>query len=154
LFAVAAGALLLWLGPAALASRLSPFTLALTHLMTLGFLALSMIGALLQILPVVAGIEVPSPAFTGRVIHVLVTAGTVVVTAAFLRFDARLFQFALALLTPGFGWLLVACWIGLRRAEQGSATLQAIRFALFALALTVGLGVTLAVAMPGLSICL
>lgn len=147
LFAIAAGALLLWLGPAALASRWSPATLALTHLMTLGFLALSMIGALLQILPVVAGVEVPRPALAARAVHALVTAGTIALTAAFLRFDALLFKSALVLLVPGFGWLLVACWLGLRRAEQGSATLQAIRLALFALALTVGLGITLAVAI-------
>lgn len=39
--------------------RWSPATLALTHLITLGYLAMIMLGALLQILPVVLGVPVP-----------------------------------------------------------------------------------------------
>src|SRR5690606_26068836 len=121
-FAIAAAVLLLWQGPAALVSRWSPATLALTHLMTLGFLALSMIGSLLQILPVVAGIEVPKPALAARAIHLLLTIGTLALSAAFLWQETLLFQVALASLAPGFGWLLIACWLGLRHAEETSAT--------------------------------
>ena len=146
-FAIAAAALLLWQGPAALVSRWSPATLALTHLLTLGFLALSMIGSLLQILPVVAGIEVPKPALAARAIHLLLTAGTLALSAAFLWHEALLFQVALASLALGFGWLLIACWLGLRHARETSATLQAIRLALIALSITVVLGITLASAI-------
>ena len=50
-FAVLAGALLAWAGPDALASRWTPALLGVTHLLTLGFMATAMVGALLQILP-------------------------------------------------------------------------------------------------------
>ena len=50
LFGVAAGLLLIWFGADALASRWNAPTLALTHLLTVGFMLEAMCGALLQIL--------------------------------------------------------------------------------------------------------
>ena len=50
-----AAAVLIVLAPDALASRWTPQALALTHALTLGFLAMVMLGALMQMLPVVAG---------------------------------------------------------------------------------------------------
>ena len=55
-FLVVAALLILWQGPAIFASRWHPATLALTHLLTLGFMAQVMLGALLQMLPVVVGV--------------------------------------------------------------------------------------------------
>ena len=46
LFAIAAALVLLWYGPAALDSRWTPAVLAITHLMTLGFVVMVMSGAL------------------------------------------------------------------------------------------------------------
>ena len=56
---IAAGAGLLasaW--PDALASRWSPAALAITHLLTLGFLGLVMLGSMLQMMPVLLGVTV------------------------------------------------------------------------------------------------
>ena len=55
LFGVIAGLLLLLEGEGVLLSRWSPSALALTHLLTLGFMLQIMIGALIQVLPVVSG---------------------------------------------------------------------------------------------------
>src|SRR3546814_18024726 len=66
IFLFLAGALLLWQGPLVLTSSWTPVTLAFTHLLTLGFLTMAMIGALLQILPVVSDIQWPVPQVTGR----------------------------------------------------------------------------------------
>jgi hypothetical protein len=51
----AAGLLLATSGPAAITSSWLPVTLTLTHLGTLGFLSMTMMGALYQMTPVVAG---------------------------------------------------------------------------------------------------
>jgi hypothetical protein len=56
---VAAGALLTHTGGLALQTAWMPATVALTHLGTLGLLALVMMGALYQMTPVVAGAPVP-----------------------------------------------------------------------------------------------
>ena len=45
LFGMAAGLLLLWQGPAALASRWTSVALALTHLIAVGFMLQAMCGA-------------------------------------------------------------------------------------------------------------
>lgn len=146
LFALAAAILLLWQGPAALASRWSPSALALTHLLTLGFLASSMIGALMQILPVVTGIAIPKANTTAAGVHALLALGTVSLVVAFWRTEPAWFKLAIACLGAAFSWLLLACGIGLWRAQQPAtnATLVTARMALAALGVTVILGATLA----------
>ena len=59
IFGIAGALLLVWYGPELFITRWSPLTLALTHLITLGFLGQIMCGALLQMLPVLAGVAVP-----------------------------------------------------------------------------------------------
>lgn len=146
LFAVAAAILLGWQGPDAFVSRWSPITLALTHLLTLGFLAMTMIGALLQILPVVAGIQIPYPNLTARGVHAFLTNGTLLLATAFLWSQSVLFQFAIAFLASAFIWFLAACAVGLWRARGGisTATVAAIRLSIIALLFTILLGISLA----------
>ena len=61
LFSLAAGLLLMAAGPDLLASRWTPGLLAATHLITVGFMLQVMLGALIQILPVVAGVNLGNP---------------------------------------------------------------------------------------------
>jgi hypothetical protein len=149
LFSLAAAVLLLFRGADALASRWSPVTLALTHLLTLGFLAMAMIGALLQILPVVAGVLIPWRDRTAGGVHVLLTCGTALLAAAFWWSQPVLFKLALLLLGGAFAWLLVACAVGfwLARRAAPTATVSAIRMAVCALLIAVTLGTTLAGAL-------
>lgn len=144
LFAICAAILLFWQGPAALASRWSPDALALTHLLTLGFLAMTMVGSLLQILPVVAGVMLPRQLLSAGLVHGLLSAGALTLSAAFLAATPLLFKLALLLLGGAFLWLLVACALGLWFSSGTSATLAAVRLALIALLLTAGLGLALA----------
>ncbi|HJV50971.1 MAG TPA: hypothetical protein VJ652_05920 [Noviherbaspirillum sp.] len=144
LFAAAAAVLLLWYGPEALATRWSPAALALTHLLTLGFLANVMAGALLQILSVVAGIDIPRPRMTAAAIHTCLTLGTAALAAGFLLGSPLLFRTALPLLATAFGVLLFVCAVGLWRGPGRSDMITAIRFALAALAVTVVLGASAA----------
>lgn len=145
LFSMVAAVLLFWQGPEALPSRWSPFALALTHLMTLGFLATSMLGALIQILPVVAGILIPRPQLTATVVHTLLTAGTALLAAAFWRSQPVLFRLALLCLVLAFVWQLGASAIGLWQAHapDATATVAAIRLAVAALLITILLGAAL-----------
>ncbi|GAB6050407.1 hypothetical protein JCM16106_12540 [Hydrogenophilus islandicus] len=55
LFLAAAGLLLMVAGPDLWASRWHPATLALTHLFALGFMGSVMVGALMQVIPVLSG---------------------------------------------------------------------------------------------------
>ncbi|MES2300380.1 MAG: permease [Pseudomonadota bacterium] len=153
LFAIAAGLLMLVAGEDAFASRWSPATLALTHLFTLGILSMSMIGALIHIMPVVAGMPLPHVDTGAPLVHALLCAGTLALAGAFWFAQGWLFGLALALLLVAFGLLLLACALALRRAAPAAAhTVAALRLALGALALTVVLGALLggALAWPAL----
>jgi hypothetical protein len=75
-FLVLAALLMLWQGPGIFASRWLPATLALTHLLTLGFMAQVMLGALMQMLPVMVGVVIPRPRLIAALIHIPLTLGT------------------------------------------------------------------------------
>jgi hypothetical protein len=143
-FAILAGVLLLWSGPDMFASRWTPQTLAFTHLLTLGFLGMCMIGALLQILPVVAGIDIPYTRHTALGIYGLLASGTAVLSAAFLAESPVTFRIALLLLGCAFAWLLLSLLWRVWTAQHAAPMLVAIRLALTALAAAVGFGVAAA----------
>lgn len=149
LFAALAAALLLWQGDAALASRWTPATLALTHLLTLGCLSMTMVGALLQMLPVVAGVGLPHARPVAVIVHIALCAGTLLLASAFWLETPVLFQLALAALLTALCLLLVACTVGLwqQHASGATATVAAIRLSLAALAITIVLGGLLAGAL-------
>lgn len=144
LFAILAALLMLWQAPAMLASRWLPATLAFTHLLTLGFLSMTMVGALLQILQVVVGIEIRAPQATARFVHATLAAGAILLPLAFLSSEAVFFKLAILCLASGFLWLLLVCGIGLVKVAQATATVTAIRLSLFGLFIAVGLGLAAA----------
>jgi hypothetical protein len=143
-----AAAALIALEPDALASRWTPQALALTHALTLGFLAMVMLGALMQMLPVVAGSPLPAPRLVAWVSHGSLTLGTVALMAGFLTASPAASGIGLILLGGGFAVFLVAAAISLIRAVAG-VTVNGIRFAVASLAITLLLGLALALSRAG-----
>jgi len=149
LFPVLAAALLAWAGPAALASRWSPAMLALTHLFTLGFLAMVMVGALMQLLPVLAGSPMTRPTRVGGIVHVLLILGTLSLGFGFLGATGVLLRVALALLGGGFAIFIIAAGVSLARAASDNPAVNPMRLALLGLAVTVTLGIALGLRLSG-----
>lgn len=140
-FALLAAALLAWHGPEALASRWSPTTLALTHLFTLGFLAMTMLGALMQLLPVLAGSPITRPKLVGGAVHGLLTLGTLALSAGFATSHPALLRAALWLLGGGFTLFIAATVRSLWRADRANPAVWPLRLALTALLVTVVFGI-------------
>ncbi|HHH40137.1 MAG TPA: hypothetical protein ENK50_11265 [Sedimenticola sp.] len=151
LFALAAALVALAAGPDLLQSRWSLPTLAFTHLLTLGFLAMVMGGAMTQILPVVAGSPVPAVIWTGTLFHLLLTLGVMALGAAFLLGEPSLMILALVLLGTGFGVFLTAFAVALLRVRNPSPTVTGMWLALGSLLLTVTLGTLLGVGLFSLA---
>jgi hypothetical protein len=151
-FACAAGLLLAWTGPAALASRWAPAALALTHLMTLGFLATVMTGAILQMLPVVAGIAVPAARTVARVVLLGLGGGTLLLACAFLSGSRALFGIAAPVLALAFSCLACAAVRALATRTLAGALAMTIgmRLAIASLCAVVVLGAMLAAGFAGL----
>jgi hypothetical protein len=147
LFLLAAAGLIV-AAPEALASRWTPQALALTHALTLGFLAIAMLGALMQMLPVVAGSPLPAPRLVAWLSHVLLSLGTVALMVGFMSAEPVAFGLATVLLASGFIVFLAAASVSLMGAVAG-ATVNGIRLALTSLAVTLALGVALAVLRGG-----
>lgn len=149
LFSFCAALLLLAAGPAALVSRWSPAMLAATHLLTLGFIAMVMMGAMLQMLPVVAGSPVLKPRLIAWLVHPPLTAGTLLLSAGFFFGQPALIKLAIPFLASGFAVFLATIGYSLARAPAHNATINAMRLAIVSLAVTVVLGVALAAAISG-----
>jgi hypothetical protein len=143
-----AAALLIVLSPDALASRWTPQALALTHALTLGFLAMVMLGALMQMLPVVAGSPLPAPRLVACGSHVSLLLGTAALMAGFLTAEPAAYGLGAVLLGAGFAVFVAAATPSLARAVAG-VTVNGIRFAVVGLAITTLLGLALALLRAG-----
>lgn len=130
-----------------------PHTLAavaLTHLLTLGFLGMVMQGALLQMLPVVIGAPVPAPIWVARSGHAGLGLGTPLLAVGLYRGDSGLIHAAMAALAIGWLPFLAAAAVSLARARSASGlTLIPMRLAWLAALLTVALGLWLAGVLAG-----
>ncbi|MDH5571194.1 MAG: hypothetical protein OEY89_05470 [Gammaproteobacteria bacterium] len=143
LFAIACGITLFLAGPEALSSRWHPALLAATHFITLGFLAMIMIGALQQLTPVLMGARILYPELFSTVIHLLLTTGTLSLTGGWLWQQPTWFILAGVLLGVALSGFILILLFTLRKARSGHTTVQSTKVALIAFAVTVMLGIYL-----------
>lgn len=148
-FGVAAAAVLAWAGPSAFGSRWTPGLLAATHLVVLGVLAMCMIGALLQMLPVVAGAVLRAPLRLAALIHPALTVGAALLAAGLFSGVPALLLSALPLLLGGLFAFGVVALRALLRAPARNATVTAMKAAISALLVTASIGLMLAWGLAG-----
>jgi hypothetical protein len=150
-FALLAALLALWQGPELFDSRWSPATLAATHLLTLGFAGMTMVGATMQILPVLAGAPLPYPGPVASVVHATLTLGTLALAAGLFFSEPALLTSATLLLAAAFGVFLAALAASLMRVALVNETINMLRYSTLALAVTVALGLWLAAGRAGIA---
>ncbi|NCA70081.1 MAG: hypothetical protein EOM91_08230 [Sphingobacteriia bacterium] len=143
LFAIAVGLILVWEGATPLTSRWLPVTLAATHLIALGYLGQVMCGALLQILPVVAGAPVPAVHLVGTLTHVLLALGASLLAGGLWLGSAVWLWVGGGLTGLGLMVFLIPVALALMRARGAPETLLALRLAAIALLMTLLLGLIL-----------
>ncbi|AMN47789.1 hypothetical protein ACG33_11915 [Steroidobacter denitrificans] len=151
LFGMMAGLLLL-IDDAVLVSRWTPGALAAVHLFTVGFMLQVMLGALLQILPVVAGASFSAPLRIAAFTHGTTSAGAVGLCWGLGRGQPGILVAGATLLGLGLAFFLYAAAAALRRAPQaqpGSRTQRDLRLALTGLVVTTVLGLLLAWLLAG-----
>lgn len=145
LFSAAAGGLLL-ADPGLLDSRWTPGALATIHLLALGFLLQVMLGALLQILPVVAGASFRAPLRVAGLTHAGLCAGSLALTLGFLTGAPALLQLGGGLLGLTLAGFLIAAADAIRHAPRAGApghTPRDLHLALGGLLIAGGLGLAL-----------
>jgi hypothetical protein len=139
----AAGALLLVEGVLALVSNWLAQTLALTHLGTLGFLVMVMMGALYQLTPVVAGSRVRGVRIA-HAVHALLVIGLAGLVTGLLTYAPRVTFVSLAVLLLSLLLFLPPVALALARAPARSETVTGMRMALASLFVVGFLGLWMA----------
>lgn len=143
IFGLIAALILLWHGPEMISHRWTPEILAVTHFLTLGFLAMSMLGALLQLLPVLMGMVIPRPVLFSSIVHTPLFLGSVSLGLAWLLQINQLFTVAIVLLGFSFTVFIAVITERLLRSANRHVTRTMMLLALLALFITVCLGIYL-----------
>ncbi|MCO4763871.1 MAG: hypothetical protein KC502_20325 [Myxococcales bacterium] len=124
-------------------SQWLPAAMTATHIGTLGLLGATMLGALYQMLPVLAGS--PAPAIRlGHGVGGLWVVGAVSLCAALWRPEPLRFFVAIAGLGAALGLFLGPVAIALSRAKARAVEVRGMTFAVLALGIVGGLGLTMA----------
>jgi hypothetical protein len=143
LFIIACAFLIFFSGESLWLSRWTPSMLALTHGFTLGFLTTVIMGALLQLLPVIGGIGIAKPRLVASISHILHCFGVVFLMLAFIFAHQWLFLAAVSFLALGIGLYIAALtWVLVKKLSQGDS-IVGFRFAIIAFAVLLVLGLAL-----------
>ena len=144
LFLTLAGVMLLIDGDSLLASRWTPGALAATHLITVGFMLQVMLGALIQIMPVLTGASLPRPLWLARLVHAGLSVGALLLAAGFRWGHPEFLTWAAVLLGLSVLLFLVFAGLALRKVPTTSPSTRGIKLSLWGLLGGIGLGVALA----------
>ena len=139
-FGMLAALLLLFSGPGLWSSSWNPALIGLTHLVTLGFVTMTMLGALFQLLPVLSGEQIPGGRLVAQAVHLLLVAGVLCLSAGFVFGEHSLLGVAVVLLAVALVGFTVAIGSKLVTNIAGGDSIHAMRLAVVALVVTIGLG--------------
>lgn len=148
LFGVLAGFLILFYGES-IFDTTSVGAITLTHTLTLGVMASFMLGALFQMLPVIAGVVLPSPIKRSWWIQILFTLGVLSLLLAFNLTYTLLYALASLLLGVSLFSAIGMMLIRLLKVSHHSASSRGMIVALLSLGLTIVLALYLTTTMGG-----
>jgi hypothetical protein len=143
LFIILCAFLVLFSGETLWGSRWHPSMLALTHGFTLGFITMVMMGALLQLLPVIGGVGIAKPRLVVDVCHSTLVIGILCLMANFIWPSALLAISSLIFLICSIGVYIVAfAWVLIKKFSQGDSIIG-FRLAMIALFIVLLVGAAL-----------
>jgi hypothetical protein len=125
-------------------TQVTPTTLAMTHLLTLGYISMVMIGALAQMLPVLVGSPLPRPLLISSVVHTLLTLGVLALATGLLFDLGDSVLIAMFLLGIGLSIFIGTAAYALIRAQANNSTVSGMRLAIVGFAVTVVFGLRVA----------
>jgi MFS family permease len=120
----------------------------LTHTLALGVMASFMLGALFQMLPVIAGVVLQTPSKKAMFVHTLFTFGTIMIITAFITSKSLFFTLAGIFLALSLLYATSLMGQNLLRLESHSSSSKGMLFALagFLVAILLGLYLLFALA--------
>lgn len=125
LFAILAGFLILFSDSGALASRFSQESITVTHAITIGFLSFVMLGALTQMLPVLAGVKIAKVDLVAKISHLFLLFGTLFMIFGLLENLSKLILTASLFLGIGFFVMIISMLAGLKNVVNMTPSVKA-----------------------------
>src|SRR3989338_1739211 len=122
----------------------SPALLAATHSITLGFMAMVMVGAIQQVVPVIIGSQIPAPRLIAWLTMLPLMAGALLLATGFALGKPELLDLSWSLLGFAFLIFIGASLFSLVRANAKNPTRTALLLSVLSLAAAVTLGMLLA----------
>lgn len=113
----------------------APTAVAAAHLFFVGVVATAMVGALFQMLPVLAGVVIAVPSRHAAAVHALLFSGALALAGAFVTFQAWVYVLAGVLLGGAVLYLAVLMFPPLLLRTGASETLRGMQVALGSFAL-------------------
>ncbi len=141
IFGVFAGVAMLTTDEGSVGIWEAPQTVAVVHLVLLGMVGMAMVGALFQMLPVMAGAPIRSPRYHARWIHALMGLGTLILSGAFYIPLPAMLHPAMAMLVGSLGFVVFLIFTKLLEVENKTASVKGMMAAVGAL----GIGLLFAV---------
>ncbi|MCW8935657.1 MAG: hypothetical protein OQK98_13105 [Gammaproteobacteria bacterium] len=145
IFAIFAIILVLIAGPEVLHNRWLPETLAVTHLLSLGFISMMMMGATFQLLPVLAGCDIYKSKISSKIIFLFVVTGVGLFTIGLAISGNAVIKTGLFFLVPGLLGFLILTTYALFKAKSEFASATGMRLAINSFWIAFLLGVLLAI---------
>ncbi len=144
LFAMLVGIITMFSDFSTLSSRYSPLSIGIVHLITLGFMAMVMLGAIQQMLPVVATVKLPKPLIISRVVHTALSFGVLFLSTGIASAIPLLVHISLYLLGPALIVFIGLCLFAMSKSKFKSETTIGLKLSLISGLITIILGLKLA----------
>jgi hypothetical protein len=141
-FGILAGILLSAFGERIFITAWSLDTVALVHMITLGWLTFIMIGAFYQMVPVLVGGRVPWNHLS-RINYYLLISGILALISGFLFWKILLIKSAAVLLSVSFSLFITQILTALFRVKANRPVVYAMRSSVMCLTLAVAAGITM-----------
>ncbi|MDB2562592.1 hypothetical protein N9X61_03195, partial [Sulfurimonas sp.] len=131
LFAILAGFLILLTESESLISRFTMDSIVITHIITIGFLGFIMLGAMTQMLPVLAGAKIPKVNVIATLSHALLVLGSLSMFIGLYQGISFYNVVAFIGLGSGFFLILGAIILSLKDVMNFNATVKGISVSVF-----------------------
>jgi len=143
IFGVVAAIAMLASDPSTFLEWSAPSSVAIVHLLLLGMVGMAMVGALFQMLPVLAGASISEPLYHARWVHILLLLGTLLIGASFFFDIYLLMHAALPSLLGSLGFVVLLMLTKLSAVENRTPSVKGMSLSLASL----GFGLVFATAL-------
>ena len=124
-------------------------SLIVVHLLGLGVMASFMLGAMFQMLPVIAGVVIKTPTKKALITHILLSLGILLQIGAFSTFNSYLYLFASIILGGGVLYASTLMFKELIKIKDHSSSSKGMLFAISSFIIAILLGVVMLLTLGG-----